>query len=68
MRAMIVGLALVVTGQMAGAQDASTRQLLAMERLAPLAGSWRVTGLLNKHTVFGVRHLVPVDIERIEIS
>ena len=44
MRAIIVGLALVVVGQMAGAQDASTRQLEAMERLAPLAGSWRVTG------------------------
>lgn len=44
MRAMIVGLALVVTGQMAWGQDASTRQLQAMERLAPLAGSWRVTG------------------------
>jgi len=44
MRAIILGLALVVSGQTAWGQDASSRQLGAMERLAPLAGSWRVTG------------------------
>lgn len=44
LKTLVLGAALVLTGAANAQDDASTRQLEAMARLAPLAGDWVVTG------------------------